>query len=337
MKRRAIAWPWAVMGHKVGGKVMMEANVHGNDGVQSLIMPPRSPLVMRVQDLLVLSKARVVSMLVFAAAVGEVLAPGFRQHWLAALAGIAFAGGAGGVINQLVEPELDQHMNRTHRRPLVDGRIGRAQAAGFAGILMALSVAILWWGTNELTLVLTLLGTVGYGVVYTLYLKPATPWNIVWGGLAGALPPLIGWVAVSDRIEAMPLWLVALVFAWTPAHFWPLAISCREDYAKACVPMLPVTHGVERTRREVVRYAVATLLVSLVPAYLAHDWIYGAAALVTGVWYLAMTLRLRRMHEGPEMDRYARRVFAVSISYLFILFAALILGHFVQTSGLLKI
>ncbi|MDA8389232.1 MAG: heme o synthase [Gammaproteobacteria bacterium] len=319
---------------------MMEANMHAGEGVRNLAVPPRSPFATRARDLLVLSKARVVSMLVFTAAVGEVLAPGFRQHWLAALAGlagIAFAGGAGGVINQLVEPDLDQHMRRTHRRPLVDGRISRAQGMAFAAFLMVLSIAVLAWGTNMRTLVLTLGGTVGYGVVYTLYLKPATPWNIVWGGLAGALPPLIGWVAVSDRIEAMPLWLVALVFTWTPAHFWPLAISCREDYAKACIPMLPVTHGVERTRREVVRYALATLLVSLVPAYLAHDWIYGAAATVTGVWYLAMTMRLRRMSEGAAMDRYARRVFGMSISYLFILFAALVLGHFVQMAGLSKI
>ena len=316
---------------------MMEANVRANEGVRGLVVPPRSPFAMRVRDLLVLSKARVVSMLVFTAAVGEVLAPGFRQHWLAALAGlagIALAGGAGGVINQLVEPGLDQHMRRTHRRPLVDGRMSRAQAIAFAGLLMTLSVAVLAWGTNMLTLVLTLVGTVGYGVVYTLYLKPATPWNIVWGGLAGALPPLIGWVAVSDRIEALPLWLVALVFTWTPAHFWPLAISCREDYAKACIPMLPVTHGIERTRREVVRYAAATFLVSLVPAYLAHDWVYGMVAFAAGVWYLAMTVRLRRMSEGAAMDRYARRVFAVSITYLFVLFAALVFGHFVQMTGL---
>ena len=284
-----------------------------------------------VQDLLVLGKVQVVSLLVFTAGVGEILAPDVRGHWVGALAGligITLAGASGGVLNQLVEPDLDQHMRRTHHRPLVSGRIGRRGAILYAALLMIAAVTILGFGSNPLTLALTIAGTVGYGVVYTLYLKPATSWNIVWGGLAGALPPLIGWTAVTDHVAVLPLILVALIFVWTPAHFWPLALYCREDYAKACIPMLPVTHGVERTRREIVKYAVATLIVSLLPVAFGEDLAYGVVALVAGSVFVAMTWRLRRLPVGPDMDRYARRVFGASITYLFVLFAALIGGHF---------
>ena len=228
---------------------MLKEGVHSG-GIGDLSGPRVRPSFLR--DLWVLAKARVVSLLVFTAAVGEILAPDAGLHWesgLAGLAGIALAGGAGGVLNQIVEPGLDQHMRRTLHRPLAEGRISRGGAIAYAMTLMCAAIAVLAWGTNPLTLVLTLVGTVGYGVVYTLYLKPSTPWNIVWGGLAGALPPLIGWTAITGSLAALPLVLVLLVFVWTPAHFWPLAICCREDYAKACIPMLPVTHGVDRTRR----------------------------------------------------------------------------------------
>ncbi|MBU2784431.1 protoheme IX farnesyltransferase [Acidithiobacillus ferriphilus] len=289
-----------------------------------------------LSDLWVLAKARVVSLLVFTAAVGEILAPNALIHWesaLAGLVGIALAGGAGGVLNQIVEPALDQHMHRTLHRPLAEGRVSRTGAILYAAVLMGAAIAILAWGTNPLTLVLTLVGTVGYGVVYTLYLKPSTPWNIVWGGLAGALPPLIGWSAITGSLAALPLVLVLLVFVWTPAHFWPLAICCRQDYAKACIPMLPVTHGVDRTRKEVLNYAVLTWIVSLVPAYLTGDWVYGAIAALSGAWFVRMALHLKALPEGQEMDRYARRMFAYSISYLFLLFTALILGKLVMGYG----
>ena len=289
-----------------------------------------------LRDLWVLAKARVVSLLVFTAAVGEILAPDALLHWesaVAGLLGIALAGGAGGVLNQIVEPVLDQHMRRTLHRPLAEGRISRGGAIVYAGVLMLAAMVILAWGTNPLTLGLTLVGTVGYGVVYTLYLKPSTPWNIVWGGLAGALPPLIGWTAITGSVSALPLVLVLLIFVWTPAHFWPLAICCREDYAQACIPMLPVTHGVDRTRQEVLRYAVLTWLVSLAPVLLTGDWVYGGIAGISGAWFVGMALRLKGLPEGQEMDRYARRMFAYSISYLFLLFTALILGKLVMGYG----
>ncbi|WP_231940825.1 heme o synthase [Acidihalobacter aeolianus] len=290
-----------------------------------------------IRDLLTLAKARVVSLLVFTAIVGELLAPQFWRHWsgaLAGLVGIALAGGAGGVLNQLVEPSLDQHMRRTRRRPLVNGRITRGWAMLYALMLFGGAVTVLALWTNATTLVLTLFGTVGYGVIYTLYLKPSTPWNIVWGGLAGALPPLIGWAAVGAPIAAMPILLVLLIFVWTPAHFWPLALYFREDYAKACIPMLPVTHGVERTRAEIVKYAVATLAVSLTPALFGAGLLYTLAAAASGIWYTGLTIRLKRMPVSIEMDQYARRVFAASISYLFILYAALIGDHLLQMTGL---
>jgi protoheme IX farnesyltransferase len=312
---------------------MLKEGVHSG-GIGDLSGPRVRPSLLR--DLWVLAKARVVSLLVFTAAVGEILAPDAGLHWesgLAGLAGIALAGGAGGVLNQIVEPDLDQHMRRTLHRPLAEGRISRGGAIAYAMTLMCAAIAVLAWGTNPLTLVLTLVGTVGYGVVYTLYLKPSTPWNIVWGGLAGALPPLIGWTAITGSLAALPLVLVLLVFVWTPAHFWPLAICCREDYAKACIPMLPVTHGVDRTRREVRNYALLTWIVSMVPALLTGDWLDGAIAGLSGAWFVGMALRLKGLHEGPEMNRYARRMFAYSISYLFLLFTALILGKLVMGYG----
>ena len=308
---------------------MLKEGLH-SDGIGDLSVPRARPSFLR--DLWVLAKARVVSLLVFTAAVGEILAPDALLHWesaLAGLAGIALAGGAGGVLNQIVEPALDQHMRRTLHRPLAEGRISRGGAIAYAITLMGAAIAVLAWGTNPLTLV----GTDGYGVVYTLYLKPSTPWNIVWGGLAGALPPLIGWTAITGSLAALPLVLVLLVFVWTPAHFWPLAICCREDYAKACIPMLPVTHGVDRTRREVLNYAMLTWIVSMVPALLTGDWLYGAIAWLSGAWFVGMALRLKGLSEGPEMNRYARRMFAYSISYLFLLFTALILGKLVMGYG----
>lgn len=308
-----------------------------NGGLIDTLPPHAAPSLLK--DLLTLAKARVVSLLVFTAIVGELLAPEFWLHWsgaLAGLAGIALAGGAGGVLNQLVEPVLDQNMRRTSLRPLANGRISRNGAMIYAGLLFSAAVTILGIWTNPTTLTLTLLGTVGYGVVYTLYLKPSTPWNIVWGGIAGALPPLIGWTAVGAPISVLPVVLVLLIFVWTPAHFWPLALYYREDYAKAHIPMLPVTHGVERTRKEIVRYAVATLLVSLMPSVFGETGaLYAAVAAASGLWYLSLTLKLKRMPVSKKMDQYARKVFGSSITYLFVLYAALIVDRVLGSIGLL--
>ncbi len=292
-----------------------------------------------LRDLLVLAKARVVSLLVFTGAVGAILAPGFAQHLLSAaagMAGIALAGGAGGVINQLIEPALDQNMQRTSRRPLAVGRISRPQALVFAAVLLMAAIGILLVATNLWTLAFTVLGTLGYGVIYTVYLKPNTPWNIVWGGIGGALPPMIGWTAAGGSPAALLPWcLVALVSVWTPAHFWPLAVCCREDYARACIPMLPVTHGVDRTRQEIVRYALATLLVSLIPVAANENALYALVATGFGSYYLGMTVKLRALPVDAAMDRYARRVFKVSITYLFTLFVFLIIGHYMGPSAFL--
>lgn len=284
------------------------------------------------RDLLMLSKARVVALLVFTAIVGEMLAPDFWLHWqggLAGILGIALAGGAGGVLNQLVEPVIDRHMKRTSLRPLVNGRVSRVAAMVYAAMLFSVAIIVLSTWTNPATLWLTLTGTVGYGIVYTLYLKPSTPWNIVWGGLAGALPPMIGWTAVGGQPwDVLPLSLVALIFFWTPAHFWPLSLYYREDYAKAHIPMLPVTHGVDRTRREIVRYSWLTLAASLVPVVVGDAGIlYAVVAVVFGGHYLWMTRQLASMPVDRRMDQYARRIFVRSILYLFALYATLIGGH----------
>ncbi len=290
-----------------------------------------------LKDLLTLAKVRVVSMLVFTALVGEMLVPRFWTHWagaLAGLCGIAFAGGAGGTLNQLVEPVIDQNMRRTHVRPLASGRISRTGAMIYAASLFSAAVIILSLWTNMTTLLLTLAGTVGYGVIYTIYLKPSTPWNIVWGGIAGALPPLIGWTAVGAPISTLPIILVLLIFVWTPAHFWPLSLYYREDYAKAHIPMLPVTHGVDRTRYEIVKYAFATLIVSLLPPLFGDaGLVYVLVAAGTGIRYLTLTVRLQRMAVDKTMERYARSVFSASITYLFLIYATLVLEHLIQMVG----
>ena len=280
------------------------------------------------RDYYELTKPRVVMLIVFTAVVGMLLAvPGLPplDRVLFGTLGIALASASAAAINQVIDARVDAQMRRTQHRPLVQGNLNERQALAFAALLCVTGIAMLWWLVNPLTAVLTFLSLVGYAVVYTVYLKPATPQNIVIGGAAGAAPPVLGWVAITGEVHAFSLLLFLIIFVWTPPHFWALAIARRDEYAKVGTPMLPVTHGVAYTKLSVFLYTVLLVLVTLLP-WLAgmSGLLYLAAALVLGAQFLRHALRLRA---APD-DAPAMPMFAFSISYLMYLFAALLVDHY---------
>ena len=281
-----------------------------------------------------LTKPRVVALIVFTALVGSLMAiegmPDAEQARDAALGflGIWLAASSAAAINQLLDSRIDAKMARTSWRPIVVGQITPARALAFALVLAAMSMAILWLWVNPLTAVLTFLSLIGYAVVYTVFLKRATPQNIVIGGIAGAAPPLLGWAAVTamqGRWDwAHALLLVLIIFVWTPPHFWALAIFRRADYARAMVPMLPVTHGVEYTRWQILLYTLLLVAVSILPyAIDMSGLVYLGGALVLGAMFLWHAYRLL----DPPDEFYAMRVFNYSIVYLMALFAFLLVDH----------
>jgi protoheme IX farnesyltransferase len=278
-----------------------------------------------------LTKPRVVALIVFTAAIGMFLAvpglPPLRQSVLGFL-GIWLAASSAAAINQLLDSRIDAQMARTSWRPLVSGTLTSRQALVFALVLATLSMAILVLWVNTVTAVLTFASLIGYAIVYTAWLKRATPQNIVIGGIAGAAPPLLGWAAVTGmRGEwdwAHASLLVLIVFVWTPPHFWALAIFRRDDYARALVPMLPVTHGVEYTRWQILLYTLLLLIVSVLPWVAGMSGMcYLAGALVLGVVFLWYAWKLL----APPDEFFAMRAFRYSIVYLMALFALLLLDH----------
>jgi heme o synthase len=266
-------------------------------------------------------------LIVFTAIVGMVLAsPGMVP--LPALVfgtlGIAMASGSAATLNHILDRRIDQQMARTRRRPLATGSLRTSQALGFAGVLCLGSMTVLWLSVGSLCALLTFSSVIGYAVIYTGWLKHATPQNIVIGGAAGAAPPLLGWVAVTHSIDAQALVLFLIIFTWTPPHFWSLAIARREEYAKVGIPMLPVTHGVPYTRRQILLYTVLLILCTLIPAVIGMSGlIYVAAALVLDARFLYMALAL---HRGDRPD-LPIRTFRFSITYLMALFGAFIADH----------
>ena len=275
-----------------------------------------------------LTKPKVVAMLMVTALVGMVLSthekiPLSLLFWTSIGLTLAMAGAA--AINHVADQHADRVMNRTRKRPLVVGSIPPHKALAFAISLCVLSVIILETFVNHLTTLLTLGGMVGYALIYTLYLKRATPQNIVIGGLSGALPPLLGWTAVTNEIHPHALLLVLIIFVWTPPHFWALAIHRKEDYAKADIPMLPVTHGIEFTKTQIILYCVILLLTSFLP-YLSgmSGWIYLLASTISGLIFLAYGIALKYKPQ-PGL---AMKTFGFSIAYLLIVFPALILDHY---------
>lgn len=273
-------------------------------------------------------KPRVNSLIVFTAMIGMFLAaPGFPDltRFLAASLGIALVAGAAAAINCLIERHIDARMARTRGRPLPRGEISPGETLGLAALVGCTGLWLLHRFVNDLTLVLTLATFLGYAIVYTVLLKPATPMNIVIGGAAGAMPPLLGWTAITGQVAPEALALFLIIFAWTPPHFWPLACYRREDYAKAGLPMLPVTHGVAYTCRHSLFYVILLAGISLLPFALGlGGWLYLATALALDAVFVQRTWRLWRDYS----DAQARRTFRFSILYLTVLFAALLADHF---------
>jgi protoheme IX farnesyltransferase len=282
----------------------------------------------RVRAFYALTKPRVVSLIVFTAVIGMFLAtPGMvpPRVLLAGTLGIALVAGAAAAINCLVEQNVDALMLRTRWRPLPSGELTNLQTLVFAGVVGGLGLWLLGHYVNALTLWLTLATFVGYAVVYTVILKPLTPQNIVIGGASGAMPPVLGWAAVTGEVTTEAMLLFLIIFAWTPPHFWALALYRTEDYARAGLPMLPVTHGARYTRLQVLLYTLILLGVSLLPfAIRMSGWVYLVAALALGGAFVYYALRLHLAYS----DQLARRTFRFSILYLAALFAALLLDHY---------
>jgi protoheme IX farnesyltransferase len=275
-----------------------------------------------------LTKPRVVSLIVFTAVIGMFLAtPGMvpPRILLAATIGIALVAGAAAAVNCLVEQRIDALMLRTRWRPLPRGELGAAQTLTFAALLGGAGVWVLAHFVNPLTMWLTIATFVGYAVVYTLILKPATPQNIVIGGASGAMPPVLGWAAVTGEVTTDAMLLFLIIFAWTPPHFWSLALYRTEDYARAGVPMLPVTHGRDYTRLQVLLYTLILFAVSLLPYVVRMSGLlYFCAALALGGVFIAYALRIYVAYT----DSLAQKTFRYSIAYLAFLFAALLVDHY---------
>ena len=282
----------------------------------------------RLRQFLSLTKPGVVSLIVFCAVIGMYLAaPGWvpPKLLLAATTGIWLVAGAAAAVNCLVEQKIDAVMRRTRARPLPSGELTSAQTLAFAGVIGGIGLWTLYAFVNPLTMWLTFATFIGYAVIYTVLLKPMTPQNIVIGGASGAMPPVLGWAAVTGGVAPEALLLFLIIFAWTPPHFWALALYRTEDFAKAGLPMLPVTHGHRFTRLYVLLYTLILFASALLPfAYGMSGWIYLAAAVVLNGAFLGYAVRLYVSYS----DTLARRMFRYSIVYLALLFAALLVDHF---------
>jgi protoheme IX farnesyltransferase len=278
-----------------------------------------------------LTKPRVIQLIVFCALIGMVLAiPGWpsvdawiRIAW--ACLGIWLVAGAAAAFNCLVEKTLDAKMRRTAWRPTARGELSDAQALGFSAALCALGSFILYVFVNPLTMWLTFATFIGYAVVYTLVLKPMTPQNIVIGGASGAMPPLLGWAAITGEVSSQALILFLIIFLWTPPHFWALALYRVEDYRKSGLPMLPVTHGNRFTRLQIFLYTVLLMAACLMPFAIGmSSWLYLAVALVLSAGFIGYAIALMRAYS----DELARKTFRFSLIHLSVLFAALLLDHY---------
>lgn len=288
-----------------------------------------TPTRLQFDDYLELCKPKVVALILFTAVIGMFLAtPGMvpLDALVFGTLGIGLAASSAAAINQLLDQRFDAKMARTAGRPLPQGHVNSRQVLIFAGILGAASMLILVFLVNPLTAALTFLSLLGYAVVYTVWLKHATPLNIVIGGAAGAAPPLLGWAAVTGQVGAEALILFLIIFAWTPPHFWALAIARRDDYAKADIPMLPVTHGNHFTRWQILFYTAILLIVTLLPWLIQMSgWLYALSAAVLGLVFLGYAIALL---VKPDDAKLPMKTFGFSIVYLMALFAALLLDHY---------
>ena len=269
-------------------------------------------------------------LIVFTAIVGMVLAsPGMvpLPALLFGTLGIAMASGSAAAFNHVVDRHIDEHMARTRHRPLPTGTLTKGHAITFAVVLAIASMAVLWPSVGWLTAALTFCSLIGYALIYTLWLKRATPQNIVIGGAAGAAPPVLGWAAVTHSVDPQALLLFLIIFTWTPPHFWALAIARRDDYAKVGIPMLPVTHGIAYTRLQIVLYTILLILSTILPVLLGMSGlVYLVGALLLDARFMYFVLALNRGSD-PTLPM---RTFRFSITYLMLLFAALIVDHYIH-------
>lgn len=281
-----------------------------------------------LQGFFALCKPRVSAMIVFTAVIGMFLATPGMMPWqvlLAATVGIGMSSGAAAAFNCLIEQKIDAKMARTRARPLPTGRVTSTETFMFATILAMTGLAILYVFVNPLTMWLTFGTFLGYAVIYTVFLKPATPLNIVIGGASGAMPPILGWAAVNNVVGPESLILFLIIFAWTPPHFWALALYRREEYAKVGMPMLPVTHGEEFTRLHIMLYTIILFAVALMPYGNGMSGvIYLVASIVLNSIFMAYAIRLYRQYS----DALAMKTFRYSIIYLMAIFAALLIDHY---------
>jgi len=291
-------------------------------------LPSRSRLTARVPDFVSLMKPHVMSLAVFTALVGLMSAPAHLDPLLGSIAILAIAAGAGaaGVLNMWYDADIDAVMARTAGRPVPRGKISRAEALVFGVVLAAGAVAVLALAINVKAAALLAFAIFFYVAVYTVWLKRSTPQNIVIGGAAGALPPVIGWAAATGDIGLEPLILFLIIFLWTPPHFWALSLNRADEYARAGVPMLPAVAGRTATTRQILVYSVLLLPISVLPSALGFTGMaYAATALVCGAILVVLAFRLRRSSGADRRD--ASRLFVFSIFYLFVLFAALLADH----------
>lgn len=280
------------------------------------------------RDYYEITKPRVVALLVLTAVVGMCLSVPSVIPWqvlVPAIIGIGFLSSAAAAINHIVDERIDKEMGRTHNRPLPDGRLSARNAVIFASLLAIIGFVTLYGLVNPLTAWLTLSGLVGYSFVYTMYLKRATPQNITIGGLAGAIPPLLGWTAMTNEVHSNALLLVLIIFTWTPPHFWALAIHRRDDYAKVNIPMLPVTHGIEFTKTQILLYTVLLFIVGLLPYLVGmSNWLYLVGSMVLNAIFFIYAWKLKfSPKESTAMD-----TFKFSIVHLMTLFIILLLDHY---------
>ena len=276
-----------------------------------------------------LCKPNVVYMMLICALVGMLLAENSVSSYsylIVSLVGIAFCAASAAAINQVIDRESDASMTRTDQRPIPQGELSPMHASMFALVIGGLGATILYIYVNTLTMVLTIASLIGYAFIYTVYLKRATPQNIVIGGLAGAAPPLLGWSSISNTVDPYALLLVLIIFVWTPPHFWALAIYRKEEYAKESIPMMPVTHGVGFTKLQIVLYTIILFIVSLLPyIVLMSGIIYLISAFVLSSVFLYYSLNLF----FSEDDQDAMNTFQYSIYYIFLIFLALLADHYI--------
>lgn len=284
---------------------------------------------LRWREFYELTKPGVVKLLVFTAVATMFLATEAMPPWDALIfgsLGIALASASAAAVNHVLDRRIDANMRRTQDRPLPTGSVSSKEGLVFAAALGVTSMAILYWLVNPLTAVLTFASLIGYAVIYTVYLKRATPQNIVIGGAAGAAPPILGWTAVTGQVSAEPLLLFLIIFLWTPPHFWALAIARKEDYARAGIPMLPVTHGERLTRQFILGYTILLVLVTIMPYLIGMSgllYLFGAAFLGGGFLYYSGRLVI-----APD-SALPMKIFGYSITYLMALFAFLMVDHYI--------